>query len=198
MQSKLLQIREASNSDAPGIARLHAESWRIAYRGVLSDAYLDGEAVADRSSVWQARFRQPAANQYVALAENDGVMVGFVCVYGADDAEWGSLLENIHVSHEHQRTGIGAQLLAHVASWCAHGHPDSGMYLWVLEPNLPAQQFYQRLGAAKVGQAVWSPPDGGAVPKFRYAWRSLETLLQSARQTFPACGQPTAATEVIR
>lgn len=172
-----MQIREASKADAPSIARLHAESWRIAYRGTLSDAYLDGDVVAERTFVWEERFRNPAATQYVAVAEIDGVMVGFACAYGADDAEWGSLLENLHVSHKHQRRGIGAQLMVHVASWCSRTHPDTGMYLWVLESNLPAQGFYQRLGAAKVGQAVWSPPDGGAVTKFRYAWRSLEALL---------------------
>ena len=175
-----MQIRQATNSDAIGIARLHAESWRSAYRGVLSDAYLDREAVADRCAVWEERFRNPAAHQYVALAEIDGVMAGFICAYGAEDAEWGCLLENLHVSHAHQRTGLGTRLMAHAASWCANAHPDSGMYLWVLEPNFPAQRFYQRLGAVKVGQDVWSPPDGGAVTKFRYAWRSLEPLLQPA------------------
>lgn len=173
-----MHIRPATIADAPGIARLHAESWRSAYRGVLSDAYLDGEVVAERISVWEKRFRNPAANQHVALAEIDGVMAGFVCAYGADDAEWGSLLENLHVSQEHQRTGIGARLMAHAAAWCAQRHPGSGMYLWVLAPNLAAQRFYRRLGAVEVGRDVWSPPGGGAVSKLRYAWRSLEPLLK--------------------
>lgn len=31
---------------------MHAASWRDAYRGVLRDAYLDSEVIADRNAVW--------------------------------------------------------------------------------------------------------------------------------------------------
>lgn len=34
-----------------------------------------------------------------------------------------------------------------------------------------ARRFYERLGATNVGHDVWLPPDGGAVPKLRYAWK---------------------------
>ena len=37
-----MQIRLATLADAEAIAHVHAESWRTAYRGALSDAYLSG------------------------------------------------------------------------------------------------------------------------------------------------------------
>lgn len=57
------QYREAEATDADKIATLHAESWKRAYRGHLSDAYLDGPIEDERRSVWQARFatEQPSS-----------------------------------------------------------------------------------------------------------------------------------------
>jgi hypothetical protein len=53
----LMLYREATALDADAIAVLHAESWRRAYRGHLSDAYLDGPIFKDRTSVWRGRFQ---------------------------------------------------------------------------------------------------------------------------------------------
>jgi hypothetical protein len=35
-------IREARISDAPGIARVRVDTWRTAYRGIVSDEHLNG------------------------------------------------------------------------------------------------------------------------------------------------------------
>lgn len=53
----VMLYREATALDADAIAVLHAESWRRAYRGHLSDAYLDGPIFKDRTSVWRGRFQ---------------------------------------------------------------------------------------------------------------------------------------------
>lgn len=175
-----LRIRIATPGDAADIARLHAASWRTAYRGMLSDAYLTGDIDAERLSVWSKCLSAPAPNQHVALAESDGQVAGFACAYGGDDARWGTLLENLHVSGAVMRQGIGARLMADVAAWSLQAHPGAGIYLWVLVPNLPARRFYERLGALNAGEDVWLPPDGGAVPKLRYVWPDPATLLQFA------------------
>src|SRR5438105_9429475 len=38
-----LRVRNATRDDFQAMARLHATSWRLAYRGALSDAYLSGD-----------------------------------------------------------------------------------------------------------------------------------------------------------
>ena len=38
-----MHLRTANQSDIQAIASLHAASWRHAYRGALSDAYLAGD-----------------------------------------------------------------------------------------------------------------------------------------------------------
>src|SRR6266545_1171398 len=53
-----LRFRLASPADAKAVADLHADSWRRHYRGAYSDAFLDGDVVADRLAVWTARLRE--------------------------------------------------------------------------------------------------------------------------------------------
>jgi hypothetical protein len=42
--------------------------------------------------------------------------VGFVHVVFDEDVRWGSLFDNLHVTHGHQRTGVGTELLACAAA----------------------------------------------------------------------------------
>lgn len=174
MQKPLIhhRLRIATFTDASAIARLHAANWR--------NAYLDGDIVAERTAAWEERFRAPAANQYVVVAEIGQDIVGFACVYGDDDSLWGNLLENLHVSHAHKRQGIGARLMADMAQWCMAHCESKGLFLWVVEQNTPARRFYEQLGAADQGRDIWSSPDGGAIPKLRYVWQSVAPLLAPA------------------
>jgi GNAT superfamily N-acetyltransferase len=164
------RLRVATASDAAVIAALHAASWRTTYRGALSDAYLDGDVLSERRTVWRERLETPAANQWVVVAEAAGEVVGFACAYGAKDERFGTELDNLHVRSDRQSGGIGAHLLRAVAEWCAATHPDVGLYLWVLTRNGRARDFYARLGADDAGADVWLPPDGSPVPVRRCVW----------------------------
>src|SRR6478752_4827506 len=52
-------FRLARAADALAVAALHADSWRRHYRGAYSDAFLDGDVLKDRRSVWEARLCAP-------------------------------------------------------------------------------------------------------------------------------------------
>lgn len=73
-----ITFRTAGLSDSARVAELHAASWQSAYRGFLSDAYLDTDVPAERLRVWQAPLAQPSDRQYVLLAKQGGALVGFV------------------------------------------------------------------------------------------------------------------------
>ena len=163
-------LRLATRDDAPAIAALHAESSRFAYRGVYSDEYLDGPVYADRARVWQERMSSPPENQHVILAEDGDALVGFVCAYEADDVQWGTRVDNLHVRPDRHRHGIGRRLLAEVAAWCLTEDPAGGLYLWVVDQNARARAFYQSLGATDVGSQTSTPPGGGSTINHRYVW----------------------------
>jgi GNAT superfamily N-acetyltransferase len=165
-----VRCRPATLDDAPAIAALHAASWRVAYRGALRDAYLDGDVDAERLQVWTERLGTPTANQYVLVAEDADRVDGFACAFGEDDARFGTQVDNLHVRREQQGRGTGRRLLADVAAWCTTRFPSSGLYLWVLEQNAPARAFYERLGGTAEDTSDWAPPGGGVVLLRRYVW----------------------------
>lgn len=177
----MIVVRTAAAADALAIARLHAESWRSAYRGMLSDAYLDGDVVAEREAFWSRALAEPPANQHVLVAEEDGRIAGFVSIYGADDARWGTGIEAVHVSPDLKGRGIGARMMAAAGAWCAGSHPGLGVYLHVLQPNEAARRFYERIGGRVAESGVWKALDGGEVPEHRMTWPDGAALEAGAR-----------------
>lgn len=171
-----MTLRVATRADIPTIAHLHARSWRHAYKGVLSDAYLAGDLEQHRLQVWQARLQAADPASLCLLAEDCGVLQGFAYVQADQHPQWGSLLDNLHVDPALHRTGIGKQLLLHMARWCPDHANHPGLHLWVLQSNAQALAFYRALGAEAVGEDVWSPPGGGAIPRFCYAWTDVRHL----------------------
>lgn len=178
-------FRRARPDDADQIASLHADSWRRHYRGAYSDAFLDGDVVTDRRSVWSARLGAPKCSVTI-LAEEDRSLVGFIHVVLDDDPKWGSLVDNLHVVHDRRRTGIGGELLGRAARAIREGTTNRAMFLWVLQQNTAAQHFYLASGARCVEVASVSPPGGdparlnGAPNVLRMAWSDV-TGLSAAR-----------------
>lgn len=172
-----VRYRLARSADAPAIARLHAESWRVAYRGMLPDAFLDNEVFHDRAALWRQRFAEPDASLVTVtiLAERNGELLGFAHSIVDDDAERGTLLDNLHVRHGTKRLGIGRRLMAETAAWLEERGHTSGLYLWVLEANAPARRFYDALGGRVVGSGL-SHEGGGSAPSLRYWWPELAEL----------------------
>ena len=168
----MIRYREATYEDAVTIATLHAESWRVTYRGSYREEFLDGPVFQDRMVVWDTRLSMPRPNQFVVLAEEEGRVMGFACAYGSDDERWGSLLDNIHVRRELHRQGTGTRLVSEVARWCRANYADCGLYLWVIAKNHQARRFYERLGATDRGRELRAPSAGGGEPRDvrRYAW----------------------------
>jgi GNAT superfamily N-acetyltransferase len=173
-----MQYLEARASDAERIALLHAKSWQCTYRGVLCDEFLDSDVVQNRLVHWQQRLKSPEKNQFVLLAEEGKFTQGFVCIFGKADAQWGALLDNLHVRPEMKRQGLGTELMHKAGAWVQANFPQSGMHLWVFEANYPARRFYERLGATSQYREVLKVPGGGIVASLRYVWASVEPLLE--------------------
>ena len=177
-----VEYRVGSSNDSAAVASLHADSWRRHYRGAYSDTYLDGDIVADRMEVWTARMAQTSKDSCTIVAERVGELVGFVHVVFDADPSWGALIDNLHVTAELKRLGIGTGLLREAARIVTEQRRSSGMYLWVLEQNEAAQAFYVANGGVNVERGFVEPPGGdttrlnGQPVKLRYAWSNLSSL----------------------
>ncbi|MEV0094357.1 GNAT family N-acetyltransferase [Streptomyces sp. NPDC050738] len=173
-----LRFRAAGPDDAEGIARLHADSWRRHYRGAYSDAFLDGDVLGNRLSVWASRLAETAASATIlAEDENTPGLTGFVHVVFDEDPRWGSLVDNLHVANARRRTGVGGALLTRAAEAAVSEATTKPLYLWVLEQNTTAQNFYRaHSGTCPEEPVLVGAPGGdptrldGTPKKLRMAW----------------------------
>jgi ribosomal protein S18 acetylase RimI-like enzyme len=173
-----IDYRYATADDAKAIAHLHARSWQQHYAGIWSEEYLKGPVVTDRLEVWQRRFDAPADNQQIIIAESDHTLVGFTCIFINDDDQYGTLLDNLHVSSAFHGKGIGRQLMAVAAKLANEQSQSSSLYLWVLEDNHAARSFYERLQGEKVETTSMKNPDGSYSQVCRYFWINSGVLYQ--------------------
>jgi ribosomal protein S18 acetylase RimI-like enzyme len=169
-------VREAIAEDIASIAALHAESWRRTYRGMFADAFLDGDVIGNRLEVWRDRLDRPRDDQFVAVAVAGGRIGGFVCAYGAAHPEWGSLVDNLHVSADVQRGGLGLALMRETGAWLERRYTNAAVHLWVAEPNHHARLFYERLGAVNAETMRKANPGGGTGSYCRYMWARPELI----------------------
>jgi ribosomal protein S18 acetylase RimI-like enzyme len=172
----MIEYRLARPSDANAIADLHARSWRDHYRGAFRDEFLDGDLPGERLGVWRERLDHPPANQFVQLAFADTELAGFVCAYGAQDPRWGSFIDNLHVARAFNRSGIGSTLMKQAAAWLASLYPEQGIHLLVLEANVSARRFYERLGGQNAEVSTMETHGGAVVRSCRYIWPRPELL----------------------
>lgn len=166
---------------ADQVAALHAASWRSAYRGILTDAYLDAHVDVDRLTTWREKLRTPHDDEFGLLALRDERVVGFTFVRVRDDATWGALVDNLHVHPDCKGQGIGRQLMQAIAREVAQRTPDSGLYLWVFADNTPSRAFYTAMGGAHVEYVIRPSPDGQELPEWRIAWSSPDALMSASR-----------------
>ncbi len=173
----MITYRFAQSADATAIAALHTQSWRTTYRGILQDAYLDGPIGEERYSVWQKRLSEPVVNQLILLAEEEGQLRGFVCLFIDEDPQLGTFIDNLHVSPALKGQGIGAGLMREAVRQVVPQATLPGFHLAVYEANTSAIQFYERMGGANVGREEHENPGGGRATILRYAWRTSADML---------------------
>lgn len=174
-----MKIRRATPADARTIARVNVEGWRGAYRGLLSDAYLDALSVDELEPAWRAAIGHGRLEFWIV--ERDGVDIGYVIVGASRDADLDKgvtgELHAIYVLREHWDTGAGRALIAHAeARLLERGYRDA--VLWVLEENARARRFYEKAGWAPDGARKVEPVGGAEHAEVRY-----RTVLASPRAT---------------
>ncbi|KAB0289376.1 N-acetyltransferase [Vibrio fortis] len=173
-----MEIRVAEYKDYERIAQLHADSWKIYYRGILADQYLDQDVLEDRSVIWQTRLINPPFNQHVLLLEEGGLLVGFVCAFGNHNFDRGTFIDALHVDNAYRGRGIGKRLLSELSERLEQYYADSGLYLEVMSKNKQAIGFYESIGGKEELEQIWDAPCGSKVKEKVYSWPSPSTLAQ--------------------
>jgi len=172
-------IRLAGVGDLSGMARVHVETWKTTYRGIVSDERLDRLTVEnDIAGGFGSWLKEPPPGvaQFVAV-EARGEVVGFAL--GCPPREAGSgftgELGAIYILKAHQGRGVGTALVGEVARHLLRLGRTS-MIVWVLEQN-PYRRFYERLGGVIVRKRTGESRIAGApLPEISYGWSDIRGL----------------------
>jgi GNAT superfamily N-acetyltransferase len=174
-RNPLFLVRPAEVDDAVAIARVHVETWRTAYRGLLPDDFLASLDEPMYSERWQRTLADTATSR-VYVAESAQGVIGFASggrERAGEDGYSGELYA-IYVLQEEQRHGHGRRLVQAVVGGLRELRlPD--MIVWVLRDNAPARRFYERLGGVYVREQPITI-GSAALQEVSYGWKSLDDL----------------------
>jgi len=170
-------IRQANPTDAAAIARIHVETWRATYAGLLPERMLANMRAEGHRDSWQGVIAGQRGRQTVLVAERPKVgAIGFVSAGRTRTPLPGYEAEiyTLYVAPDHQDQGIGTALLT--ACFRRLGQQNSrGVMLWVLAKN-PSRFFYEAVGGVKLAhrkERLW----GVVLPEIAYGWPDLARAL---------------------
>jgi ribosomal protein S18 acetylase RimI-like enzyme len=165
-----MRIREARPADARAVAEVHVRAWQSAYRGQLSDEYLDGLSVEDRLAQHEWSLRNLRETWRMWICEEAGRVVGFAVTGPSEDAdadERTGEVYAIYLEPDRVGTGVGRELFAHaVEDLGRRGFATAT--LWVLETNVRARRFYESAAWRADGATASERIDCLMMPTVRY------------------------------
>lgn len=165
-------IRQAVPEDAKSIAKVHIDTWKSTYRGIVPDEYLAGMSYERREAFWEKSLTDGAK---VYVAEEEGNIIGFATggkIRGEIEDYEGELYA-IYILKEFQQRGIGKALTHAVVKQLLESGIHS-MLVWVLKDN-PSRQFYEALGGVPVKQEMVEI-GGAKLEEIAYGWRDLHQI----------------------
>ena len=104
-------FREATVADALAVAKVHVQSWRESFAGIVPQTFLEQMSVENRAKAFEKGFTVDFYKMFVAETQENGI-VGF--------ADFGKIRDNqskfeaelyaIYLLRDVQRKGIGGKL----------------------------------------------------------------------------------------
>lgn len=164
-------IRPAVLADVDAIARVHVESWRTTYAGIVSAEFLANLSYERRAETWRNNL-ESQHQSYLVVAERESELVGFA-VGGPNretEDEYAAELYAIYLLAGEQGQGTGRALFnAVVAELKRRGL--ASLLVWVLAAN-PARKFYEALGGQSVREKQIEIGDQ-SLTEVAYGWKTL-------------------------
>ena len=108
-----IRLRPAKPGDARAIGRIHVETWRAAYPGMVPDQTLIGMTVDGKAAAWRRALERGAKREITLIAEAEEGPVGFASAGPNRDSvlPFAGEVQTLYVLPDWQNQGIGRLLL---------------------------------------------------------------------------------------
>ncbi|MED1114032.1 GNAT family N-acetyltransferase [Bacillus paramycoides] len=170
-----MQIRKATIHDAEGIAKVHVDSWRKTYKGIIPDDFLKNLSYEQRTKLWIQNIARE--DNYVVVVENpEKEIIAFAdcSKRETNTVPNSSDLTSIYLLEEYQGKGIGKELLKQLFLQFKHlGYQK--IFVEVLEDN-KTRYFYEHYGA-KLCKIVQIKIGRKILNELIYEWDNVDEVL---------------------
>ena len=172
-------IRPAQMDDTFAMARVHVDTWRTSYVGIVPDEHLAGLSYERCQANWIEHLYNPGGETVFVAEDQSGQIVALASggpLREALDSYDGELYV-LYVLKSFQRMGYGKLLVTQIAQDLASRDYHS-LVIWVLKDN-QACRFYERLGGRRIAEKVIEI-GGKQLLDVAYVWPDLveSTLCQ--------------------
>ena len=161
MSSSRYLFREATESDAEGIAFVHVKSWQTSYAGLIDQSFLDNINYDQRLASWTKILQSKNTQQFVALLDEQ--IIGFAGfgpirpesridhpLLNDKDDNVGEVYA-IYLLEEHKGKDLGKAFFNKCRLWFSQ-HEVNSFITWVLADNHRATHFYESEGGKVIGE----------------------------------------------
>lgn len=174
-------MRRATVADAAAIARIHVETWRATYAGMLPDDYLVNMHRGRQAAGWRRALAADRNGRLTLVMEEAGTgIVGFASGGPArldglpadlpPDRSLRGEIYTLYVDVDAQGRGYGRALLHGLVANLIE-NDLGGVIVWVVEAN-PARFFYEAMGGRRLA-CRRERFAGAEVDEVAYVWRTL-------------------------
>ena len=178
-----MHVRKAKPTDASSIARVHVNSLRETYSGIVPAEFLARLSYKHREQEWQSLIATAHKSEAgVLVMEDSEIIIGFADggPVREEMLSFEGELYSIYILREYQRKGLGTQLVSLIAQQLL-GEGMHSMMLWVLARN-PARHFYNAIGG-KPFKRRYIAIGGTKLLELAYGWSDIRPLVASRPQS---------------
>jgi ribosomal protein S18 acetylase RimI-like enzyme len=161
------QVRIATVEDAEGFAKVHIDTWRECYKGIVPDAYLESLDLPQRTKGW--KYILSSTDQLCSVVESHQTVIGWVTCGVNRDRNESDIYEiyGIYVLPQYWGSDAGESLFRAAIERLDDLKPRS-ITLWVLKENVRAQCFYKKHGFSTDGAKKVIDIGGKELEEVRY------------------------------
>lgn len=142
----MIKVRYATSDDFQILGKIHAASWKTAYKNIIPTEILDNITAEKRAAYFKKALEEGFEED--AIIYEDDTPLGLICIGKARDKElddsYGEI-GGLYLMPEAFGKGIGSALIQWgIKELNSRGYEK--VILWVLEDNSRAIKFYEKHG----------------------------------------------------
>lgn len=135
-------IRYYEERDIDKIAKIIVDDWKIAYKGIIDDDYLENLNYIDRAKNIKEKYEKQKSIVYIDKEDVKGY-----CRFGENrdnEKEYGEIYA-LYIKYDERNNGIGKSL-SKKAMQILKDKGYKEVVIWCLKENKNARKFYEKIG----------------------------------------------------